>query len=140
MPASSASSSSREGSGSGGSQISSSASLPCTAPGLCRILHVDGTLAAPLEVYQCPRSEGTAHGKHKVHFKTRHTVAYSTVILSLDMHSCWSQANAYCDASGCQGVPPDCGVWGEGVICHVDAWGCQVQRRRAHCEAAAVKH
>ena len=39
MPASPATSSSREGSGTGGSQISSSASLPWTAPGLCLSLH-----------------------------------------------------------------------------------------------------
>ena len=38
MPAFPASNSSREGSGSGSSQISSSACLPCTAPGLCLIL------------------------------------------------------------------------------------------------------
>ena len=38
MPSSPASNSRREGSGSGGSQISSSAFLPCTASGLCLIL------------------------------------------------------------------------------------------------------
>ena len=38
MPLSPASNSRQEGSGAGGSQISSSASLPCTAPGLCLIL------------------------------------------------------------------------------------------------------
>ena len=41
MPASLASSSRREGSGSGGSQTSSSACLPCTAPGLCLTLHME---------------------------------------------------------------------------------------------------